>query len=1005
MSKLFLSVLNMSIAASWLVLAVLLLRLALKKAPKWLTVALWAVVAVRLICPVSIESEVSLIPSAQTIPPSIMTDAVPEIHTGIYAVNSVVNPVLQESFTPTVGESANSLQLWISVAAVVWGVGLLAMLAYAAVSYLRVKRRVRTAVLLRENLYQSENVASPFVLGLFQPRVYLPFDVDSTDLSHVIAHEQAHIRRKDHWWKPVGFAILALHWFNPLMWLGYVLLCRDIELACDEKVVKTLDAEKRADYSQALLHCSVGRRMIAACPLAFGEVSVKDRVKSVLSYKEPAFWILVVGIVASIVLAICFLTNPTPGNLGTLENLEFISLTDRTESTACVWVSDGFSYERVGAISEDLLRDLANIKTSKEEISLNRSEDRDKSHTIVLQTQEQAGPSLNSYLEGLYIHFNSDFTAVWINNNVKPTLTYKVMEPQKAKEVYGYIASYNVREPAIQIPTISLDATDIESLKAKFPMYFDLGTFKGLEVYIWQMAEHSYSCGVLQGVNRNYTQEEIWDLHKNPASLDEMRAIIAYYLEEGLAVKEDITLVPVTMPHSSYYYEINDAYKAKLNELFWSSAILPTDEPFYYYSPVIDEASFDIDGDGKEEHCVLRHGPTSGLFTFTFSAFEDAELEYFNIFTCPWTTLSFGATEEGQGILIRKDTDWESLLTVSVENGNIVIFSDKQDITYWGEQGLDSPFASIATQKIGSLQTIEGNFRTYYANSDGTWQYNGYIYKYRLVITGRMPNAVADTTYVYLSNLEEISFERAMWASGLSSSLNQYFPIEEAILVEISTAESSVFTKAENGNLISPSGVEYAHLANEGFLYYLGELEFVGSVQGEEASSQHLGATYQTGMFAIKNSGNDNILIRISPNSEWFSIYRKASLATFDYSADNCVRFELILLTFPLSDIHTTCKGGISDKTEIANFLSDVRSQKDPHAAGLYALVTKPDGFLENCYGYGCILGFFEDEPNLAIKMNVTSFNDLGYSVSYVDKEYVLPGSWLWKLQYTKCTP
>ncbi len=800
MSEFFLSVLNMSISASWIVLAVLLLRFVLKKAPKWITVLLWAVVAIRLIFPFTIESKVSLMPSAQTISPQVLTEA-PAVYTGVPILNSTINPMIQESTIPVAAEkSINILQLFVLVFSKLWLVGVFAMLLYLVISFVRIKRKVHTAVLLRDNIYQSEADASPFVLGIIKPKVYLPFCIGACDLAPVLAHEEAHIRRKDHWWKPLGFALLALHWFNPLMWVAYVLLCRDIEMACDQKVVKSLNPEERADYSQALLNCSVGRRMIASCPLAFGEVGVKDRVKSVLSYKKPAFWILIIGIVASVVLAVCFLTNPESGSLGTLENLEFISLTERTENTACVWVSDGFSYDRVGAVSKELLQDLVNLKTSKEEISQNRSEDRDKSHTIVLQTAKQAEPSPNSYLEGLYIHFNSDFTAVWINNNVKPTFTYKVIEPQRAKEVYELIASYNVREPASQLPTLSQDATDIESLKAKFPMYFDLGTFKGLEIYIWQMAENSYSCGVLPGLNRNYSKEEIWNLHQKPASLEEMRAIIAYYLEEGLAVKEDITLVPVTMPHSSYAYTIDDAYRAKLEKRFWSDfSDSPTSNTETLHSSfIMDEEIFDIDGDGKEEHCFIGPGPTSGIFTFSITVYENGEPEYFNLFTCPWTTLRFEITEEGQGILARKDTEEETYLTMAVEDGNIVIFSDTQDVLYWGEQGLASPFASSWIAKpqagyfdSGSLKTIKGNFRTYYQNADGTYQYHGYLYKYRLVITGRMPNAVADTTYVYLSNLEEISFNRAMLASGISSQFDDYFHPEEAVLVEISTADPS----------------------------------------------------------------------------------------------------------------------------------------------------------------------------------------------------------------------
>ncbi len=310
MSDIFLKIINMSISASWIVLAVLLFRFVLKKAPKWVSCALWGIVAIRLICPFSIESVLSLIPSAQTVSPEIMFDATPQINSGIPAINSVVNPIISESFTPEPVASANPLQILIPIFAVIWIIGIAVLLFYTAISYFRIKRKVRTAVLLRDNIYQCEAVASPFVLGVIKPKIYLPFNTASNDTQHIIAHEQAHIKRKDHLWKPLGFLILSIHWFNPLVWLGYVLLCRDIELACDEKVVKELNNEQRADYSQALLSCSVNRRMIAACPLAFGEVGVKERVKSILNYKKPALWLIIVAVILCIALTVGFLTNP-----------------------------------------------------------------------------------------------------------------------------------------------------------------------------------------------------------------------------------------------------------------------------------------------------------------------------------------------------------------------------------------------------------------------------------------------------------------------------------------------------------------------------------------------------------------------------------------------------------------------------------------------------------------------------------------------------------------------
>ena len=311
MSELFLKIINMSISASWLILAVLILRLVLKKAPKWVNVLLWGIVAVRLICPLSFESALSLIPSSETIPLDIEMAAKPTIDSGVPAINSVVNPVLS-SFAPPqhVLTSANPLQIWIPILNIIWLIGVGALLLYTAVSYWRLCRKVDTAVRYKGNIFQSENVSSPFVLGIIKPRIYLPFNMNGQDLEHVAAHEQAHIRRKDHWWKPLGFLLLTIHWFNPLMWLAYVLLCRDIELACDEKVIKELGNEQRADYMQALVACSVNRRMIAACPLAFGEVGVKERVKSVMNYKKPAFWVIIIAVIICVGVAACFLTNP-----------------------------------------------------------------------------------------------------------------------------------------------------------------------------------------------------------------------------------------------------------------------------------------------------------------------------------------------------------------------------------------------------------------------------------------------------------------------------------------------------------------------------------------------------------------------------------------------------------------------------------------------------------------------------------------------------------------------
>ena len=305
----FSNVLNISITAGWLVLAVLFLRLLLRKSPKWLHAALWGLVAVRLLLPFSIQSVFSLIPSTETVPREILGYEGSRLQEPA-RLDILSNPVYAGDFSVELGRTVDRVQVGMIQMTVVWLLGAAVLLLYGAVSCWLLHRRVSTAVRLQDNIFQSERVSSPFVLGVIRPRIYLPFQIDNRNLEYVVAHEQAHIRRRDHWWKPLGFLLLAVYWFNPLLWLAYVLMCRDIELACDEKVIGKLNTAQRADYSQALLACSISRRTIAACPLAFGEVGVKERVKSVLSYKKPAFLAVAAGVLACAVAAVCFLTDP-----------------------------------------------------------------------------------------------------------------------------------------------------------------------------------------------------------------------------------------------------------------------------------------------------------------------------------------------------------------------------------------------------------------------------------------------------------------------------------------------------------------------------------------------------------------------------------------------------------------------------------------------------------------------------------------------------------------------
>lgn len=313
MGDLFVSVLNMSISAAWVLLAVLILRLIFKKAPKRITVLLWCIVGLRLIMPFSVESIFSLIPSNETVSKAWDSPR-PNLNSGITVIDNGVNNYLEGHYFEGVTRPAGHFTDITTIAAAAWLIGTAALLIYTAVSFFRLKKGLRTAVLLRDNIFQSEKISSPFVFGIIKPKIYLPFGITERNAESVILHEQAHISRRDYLWKPLGFLLLCVHWFNPLMWLAYILFCRDIEFACDERAIGLLNTDKRADYSEALLNCSAGRHMLFAYPPAFGEVGVKSRVKSVLNYKKPAFWLAAAAVIAGIAASVCLLTSPKTGS-------------------------------------------------------------------------------------------------------------------------------------------------------------------------------------------------------------------------------------------------------------------------------------------------------------------------------------------------------------------------------------------------------------------------------------------------------------------------------------------------------------------------------------------------------------------------------------------------------------------------------------------------------------------------------------------------------------------
>ncbi len=361
MSEFFIHLFNLSVSATWLIAAVIILRLALKKlAPRWTVCLLWAVVGLRLIIPFSIESDLSLIPSVETLNPDAIytseeapaeiSDAVLEnpnsfaenlpnvvppitnidqadpelpiiendapqtipdrefIQSGIKPVDDRVNGAISSAVDKR--PTDNPMKAFAERGFIVWAVGAALMAVYASVNYLLLKRRVSESLPEGVNIRRSENVGSPFILGIIKPKIYLPFGLSPETEAHIIAHERAHLKRLDHLIKPFGYILLTVYWFNPLVWIAYILLCRDIETACDEKVVAKMSDEARKAYAGALLECGIKRSSIAACPVAFGEVGVKQRVKNALTYKKPMFWIIIVAVILSVALSVFFLTAP-----------------------------------------------------------------------------------------------------------------------------------------------------------------------------------------------------------------------------------------------------------------------------------------------------------------------------------------------------------------------------------------------------------------------------------------------------------------------------------------------------------------------------------------------------------------------------------------------------------------------------------------------------------------------------------------------------------------------
>ena len=677
MEAVFIKILNMSITASWIVLAFIVARLLLKKAPKWINVLMWGLVGIRLVCPFSLESVFSLIPSAETVPNGILYTDTPTIHSGVAVFNSVVNPIILESLAPTVGASVNPMQVITFIASIIWIMGIAVMLIYTAVSYLRIHKKVREAIPYQENIWLCDHVHTPFILGVIRPRIFLPSAMSEQDMKYVIAHEKAHLKRHDHWWKPLGFILLTIYWFHPILWIAYILLCRDIELACDEKVIRDMGTENKRLYSDALINCSVPRRMITACPLAFGEVGVKERVKTVMNYKKPAFWVVIVAVIACVVVAVCFLTNPK---------------------------RDSFLIKIVvpAGIQEQFVYSDVEISPIKSQIIISSGDKLGYTEVMLKPVEVKQD---NAYDEPTYL---------------TPGMPLK----WKVEKGAWFKIGVNVQNPTneditvyINVENVEVRISDERNTVRKWFDYFkdpdEMHWDQSLEINIPEFPDVMFRWypDKMEAVTENegmtlYTGMPIWNAYFCDLTGDGLpelcsslsfgsgmidnRIIIYDYANGASYGLEDRGTFDYTLrlnDNDGQLYVDKKNYNS--NELVSSGRLMFKDNCIQIVeqleTAIYDSMVFDVDGDGKDEYCVLGYGITSGLFSFTFSASETGaeQPEYNNVFCTGWYDLSFIRCDDGvvrvQGI-DQEEVPQTHLFDIAIIDGNVHLTEDGRDI-------------------------------------------------------------------------------------------------------------------------------------------------------------------------------------------------------------------------------------------------------------------------------------------------------------------------------------
>ncbi|WP_300384099.1 M56 family metallopeptidase [Clostridium sp.] len=432
MGELFLSVLNMSLTASYVIIFVIFIRLLLKKFPKVISYAMWGVVAFRLIIPFSFESIFSLMPrntNVVQIPQDIIYQQNPQINSGIKVVDSFFSKSLPEA---TANSSINPIQIYIAIASYIWIIGIIVLLTYSIVSILILKRNLKSAELVEKNIFKLKNLKTPFVLGLIRPKIYLPDGLNIEERRYILLHEQTHIKRKDHIIKVLAFLILSIHWFNPLVWIAFMLMSEDMELSCDEKVLKEINEDIKKPYANSLLSLATGKHILNGSPLAFGEGNIKSRIKNVLNYKKSGLWIIVITVVLALAVSIGLLANPI--NTIKISDIDTVPLGALDEAVYGTLTSENKHMNFNEAKAEEIADYLREIKVNKSEVARTVSSDRDKINQVHFVIESIS--SGKSYKWDIYCNFSKDFSKVWLDNGVKPSFSYEVKNPSEVKAFF-----------------------------------------------------------------------------------------------------------------------------------------------------------------------------------------------------------------------------------------------------------------------------------------------------------------------------------------------------------------------------------------------------------------------------------------------------------------------------------------------------------------------------------------------------------------------------------------